>query len=254
MPASKEEMVRELSQNGIVVPKGMSVTELSTLLRRLKESKSQDATSGKGQYKLKKDFMSCLTGIRKEGLMKLVIDLGGLPQRRWTKGDALLWIRESVPQISKEPVGFGKHQKLSMEQVALECQDYVKWTLQECTAESCEKMRRFTAYCRVIFQGLLKNDTDSEGEDSSQSQTAKKEKPPVKEEKTEERPRSKLTAKEVPIPDSDPESEQSDDPKKKKKVSARPAVRPEHFVMESDSSATSWMELSEKRTGRPSKK
>jgi O-glycosyl hydrolase len=99
----------------------------------------------------------------------------------------------------------------------------------------------------VIFQGRLKNETDSEGEDSPQSQA-------VKEEKTEEKPKSKLTAKEVPIPDSDPESEQSDDPKKKKKVSARPAIRPEHFVMESDSSATSWMELSEKRKGRPSKK
>jgi hypothetical protein len=254
MPSSKEEMIRELSQNGIAVPKGMSVPELNTLIKRMKETQSKDSTGGRSSFKLKQDFMSCLTGIRKDGLLKLVIDLGGLPGKRWTKGDALLWIRENIPMIGQEAVGFGKFQSQCVEQCALECQEYVKWALQECNSESSEKMRRFTAYCKVVFQGLLKNETESEDEDPDKGQSSRKEKTPVKEEKVEEKMKSKYTAKEVPIPDSDLESESSDDQKKKKKISARPVIRPEHVTMESDSSATSWMELGEKRKGRPSKK
>jgi len=256
--AKKADMIKELEKHEIFVPKNMTVPELTTLLKRLKE---KDSSKGK-ELTLKKDFMASLSERRKETLIKLVIDLGGLPGRKWTKGDALLWIREEIPKLSQEKVGFGKYQNQSMETCSQDCTEYVKWCLDECSSESHEKMKRFTAYCKVIYRGILKDEQDSESEEREKKPSKPKgefKKESVKEEKVEEKPKMKesSSSRQVPVPDSDLEEESdSEDPKKKKKISARPIRRPETFPLESDSSATSWMELSGKRKhqDRPAKK
>ena len=242
---TKDQIIKQLVEAGIQVPKGMSLPELNTLLKRVTETTDK----GSKPLSMKKDFMACLADRRKATLLELVIDLGGKPKKQWTKGDMLLWIREEIPQIAEENMNFGKYKALQMQEVASECEGYVAWALKETNKESQPQLRKFTAYCKVIFRGILKDETDEE----ENGGPVKKEDPKAepKEEAKTWKARVKLEqdkAEKTPVPTSDNEDEE--DPKKFRRVPARaPPIRPQVIPMtaDSDSSAKSWMELSEKR-------
>jgi hypothetical protein len=253
--SNKESLVKELMEMGVEVPKGFSVIELRTLLQRAKAQRNpeQDQTSEFGR--MKKDMMSSLSNLRRELLVRILSFLGETVYKKMTKGDILLEIRSLETKLDSKVLTIGKHKGATFWNVMTENPSYSQWAMSEMNkTESSPQLKELGTYLRLHYTKGFKDwmeeiQEESEEEVFKPKERAKFEK--VKKEEPEEKPQPKGSSgsQQVPVPDSDLEEEEDDaeDPKKKKKVSIRPVRRPETFTMESDSSATSWMELADKR-------
>ena len=97
MPAlKKSELIQLLEENGVAVPKNLTIPELQTLVKRMD---LKPGTPDKG-FDLKTDPMSGLGELKKQALIRLSIDLGHVPMKGETKGDLLLWIRSNLRWVS----------------------------------------------------------------------------------------------------------------------------------------------------------
>jgi hypothetical protein len=265
---SKEVMIKELEKLGVELPKGLSIPEIKTLLQRAKAQMMSDpemeSTAEFGRRK--KDMMASLSGLQRMLLVRIVSNLGEIAYKSMTKGDLLLMIRSMEEKTDQKVLSFGKYKGHTFLQTLTEYPSYCQWAMAEMRRQECSpQLREFGTYSRLHytrgFQDWQQEVKEEAEEKEEPTWNLKKEfkGPKVKEEEEVKKPESKATgSKNVPVPDSDLEEEEDDaeDAKKKKKVSARPVRRPENFTLESDSSATSWMELADKRKhpGKTTKK
>ena len=249
---SKEAMVQELEKHNVQVPKGMSVPELSTLLKRLNlkdEPRNKKLTP-------KEDYMSSMSNLRKDTLAQTMISLGGIPHKKDKKGDILLWIREHLPLIGQEKMKFGKYAEMTIDECARNCQPYVGWALGEQKAASSEGLIKFVAYCKVIYKGLLKDEqSDSEEEIPKKEFFVKKE---PKEEETEESQTMKSSKATTRFPKGGSTASSGHGGLHPPAYAGEKGKKPEKFRMNADeeeeelsdtppSSAPSWMEIGVKR-------
>ena len=247
-------MIKELMEMGVETPKNLSVIELRTLLQRAKAQRDpgSDQTSEFG--KLKKDMMKSLSSLRREFLVRILSLLGSPVYKSMTKGDILLEIRSMEAELDSKVLTIGKHKGSTFRAALTENPSYNLWVMSEMNKkESSPQLKEYGTYLRLHYTRGFKDwqeevQEENEEEVSMPKEKAKFEK--MKKEEPEEKPHMKGSSgsQQVPVPDSDLEEEDdAEDPKKKKKVSIRPVRRPETYMMESDSSATSWMELADKR-------
>lgn len=266
--ALKAELIATLKAEGIEVPANMSVPELQVLVSRL-EKKSEESEFGK----LKKDAMNSMSTLKKEFLNRLVsglqLDIGDCR----TKGELLLLVRENLPELTNSKVGFGKHKDLKRSTLIDMFPSYRDWVIrEEVRAPECQPALRVLAFLSRVHltKGFYDWDLDEktekqkkfsskeEGKQSdpeeehfyqTQKDRVKKWEAKKEQEKTKKEQETVEKAAKTPLPPSEDEGE-SEDPQKFRRVPTRVLpVRPTVVRMnqESDSSSTSWMELSEKR-------
>ena len=230
----KQDLIKELTQLGVVFNEKQSILELQALLSRAKGTKT-----GMTGLKPKKDPMANISTLRKSVLQNIFAFLQVPVSKKLTKGELLLTLREELPNIQVEKMTVGKYKGCQM-QDAVQDVNYMTWILKE-ESLSCSQMNKLKMLARLSFVGQIPEDFGDEDESGLKESKAEvkketKDEPKVRVKKEAVKPStSSKTPAEIPIHTSEEEEEDDEsEPEKKMKSSG-------------SDTATSWMELGEKR-------
>ena len=237
---SKAELVQQLKELGVEHSAKMTLLELDALVKRHVTKVKKEEINEDGLGKLKSDPMANLQGLHRATLRHIGLKMTIPLESKVTKGEILLQIRENLPTFQDQIYSIGKYKdtgtKFTMGNVAKDDREYMAWVMkQKCSHRQLSQLQTlgYLYYMgeAMKLQEQLELTLKEEWEETPRPKSA----PPQK----------KPPAKEFQIHTEESEGEISDFAPKPK-IGRRQGVKTEEDS-EGVSSATSWMELGEKR-------
>jgi len=261
---TKETLLAELKAMGVEVPAELTVLELKALIQRAKKQATPESGGEAGYGRIKKNMLASLTGLPSVLLSRALTYSGEVMYLGATKGEMLLKVRELSTTLPNKPIGFGKCKGQTYQEVLENNASYRQWIIREAETapECCPELKQLAMYFRFNltrgfhdWQSKFKEDQEEFTRIRAQIPKCTECTNPRHEAKTEPKVKTEIPKAAKAERKKQEETEEvqelsSESSEELVEDAEEPSKKGRGTSSTDPDSATSWMELGEKRKGR----